>query len=183
MVVHLCPMMQTNRSGNEIYATLYKACRGAGLPTAQGDQIAQIVAGAYSNLVLQAILIHLGQPQHPPLVTAAAQNVRIENVHILRDFPIIHDAFQAGLAQVTCTDLIPDALINALCHHFGWSLQVHPDALIFTPSDLADPQGPQRADVDNLLWDQLETWAYETYVPESDTSRLSGAGPGLSDND
>ncbi|HAJ83567.1 MAG TPA: DUF3726 domain-containing protein, partial [Rhodobacteraceae bacterium] len=32
-------------------------------------------------------------------------------------------------------------------------------------------------------WQQLETYAALTYVPETDASRLVGAGAGLTDND
>ena len=40
-----------------------------------------------------------------------------------------------------------------------------------------------RYEVDPDEWHQLEIYAELTYVPETDASRLVGAGAGLTDND
>lgn len=40
-----------------------------------------------------------------------------------------------------------------------------------------------RAEVDNAVWDALQTFAHKTYAPNTGQSRLSGAGAGLLDND
>ena len=40
-----------------------------------------------------------------------------------------------------------------------------------------------RCEVDPDEWHQLEIYAELTYVPETDASRLAGAGAGLTDND
>ena len=40
-----------------------------------------------------------------------------------------------------------------------------------------------RVEIDDDLWCEAEALAAKTYVPESDDSRLTGAGAGLSDND
>ena len=42
---------------------------------------------------------------------------------------------------------------------------------------------PARCEVASDEWQQLETYAALTYVPETDASRLVGAGAGLTDND
>jgi len=42
---------------------------------------------------------------------------------------------------------------------------------------------PARCEVAPDEWQQLETYAALTYVPETDASRLVGAGAGLTDND
>lgn len=38
-------------------------------------------------------------------------------------------------------------------------------------------------DIDDTGWARLSEFAFRSYVPESDASRLSGAGAGLTDND
>ncbi len=43
------------------------------------------------------------------------------------------------------------------------------------------PSGPYK--VDTQIWNRLSKLAAQTYVPETESSRLSGAGAGLVDND
>ena len=41
----------------------------------------------------------------------------------------------------------------------------------------------QRASVDSEAWERLRSLEFKTYAPESEISRLKGAGAGVSDND
>ena len=42
---------------------------------------------------------------------------------------------------------------------------------------------PARVGIDDTAYELLKTFAYKTYVPSSETSRVAGAGAGLTDND
>jgi len=59
-------------------------------------------------------------------------------------------------------------------------------SLIIAKANLPDaPLIPTQhhQDVCNTIWQILNDFAYQTYVPATDKSRLSGAGAGLVDND
>jgi hypothetical protein len=60
--------------------------------------------------------------------------------------------------------------------------EMHPDDM---PQHRIGPACEPRdgIEVDAAAWDILQTWAARTYVPESQQSRLAGAGAGLTDND
>jgi hypothetical protein len=47
--------------------------------------------------------------------------------------------------------------------------------------DVTAPAGPCK--IDKQIWERLNRLAAQTYVPETESSRLSGAGAGLVDND
>ena len=61
------------------------------------------------------------------------------------------------------------------------------DWLIITKSVMSAPAVTslrhQGAEVDTMTWSELTDFANRTYVPECETSRLRGAGAGLTDND
>ena len=61
------------------------------------------------------------------------------------------------------------------------------DWLIITKSVMSAPAVTslrhQGAEVDTMTWSELTDFANRTYVPEGETSRLRGAGAGLTDND
>ena len=48
---------------------------------------------------------------------------------------------------------------------------------------LPTPAKPKRQTLDPELWARIKALAAHTYVPESETSKLSGAGAGTHDND
>lgn len=176
-------MTQTDRSGNEIYATAYKAGRGAGIPTAQAERMAVVLAGQYSDSVLGAFLTHLATDQNPLSVDMSGGTCTIQNAHMLRDFTVIDDALGAGMDQVILPAMGADALVDALCLVFGWACVSDGAQMIFTKTATPHPNPPKRAMVDDALWDKLNAWAARTYVPETENSLLSGAGAGLNDND
>ena len=57
----------------------------------------------------------------------------------------------------------------------SWKQVPEPKALIEIDS--------QSFETSNQTWERLETYAYKTYVPETEKSRLEGAGAGIVDID
>jgi hypothetical protein len=83
--------------------------------------------------------------------------------------------------SVTCgaADGIPDGMTDALSTTMV-------DAVAILPGELCDTETPSptaRADIPEATARQLDAFAQRTYAPETETSRLAGAGAGLTDND
>ena len=76
-------------------------------------------------------------------------------------------------------DGIPDGMTDALSTTMV-------DAVAILPGELCDTETPSptaRADIPEAIARQLDAFAQRTYAPETETSRLAGAGAGLTDND
>ncbi|MGB1234519.1 MAG: hypothetical protein ACPG5U_02160 [Planktomarina sp.] len=176
-------MTATDRSGNEIYGTAYKAGRGAGVPTGQADHMAQMLSRCADNAVLTAFLDHLDTPAEAAVVTTGT-GLKITKAHLFRDGPLVVDALKGGAAEAVLSPMDANcACVQGFARTQG--LHVAPDGsdgAVFTLGTSANPL-PQRAIIDDALWQRLNRWASKTYVPETDASRLSGAGAGLTDND
>ena len=77
--------------------------------------------------------------------------------------------------------LIPDIMAGRLAEISALSdrVVIWPDKDI--SMQMSAPSGPCK--VDKQIWQSLNSLAAQTYVPETESSRLSGAGAGLVDND
>ncbi|MBX2867364.1 MAG: DUF3726 domain-containing protein [Acidiferrobacterales bacterium] len=78
--------------------------------------------------------------------------------------------------------------------YMGEKMESHFENQIKISSEMTNHQHPCKNDkvrttrigsvvVDSSAWKQLELLSYQTYVEATDSSRLSGAGAGLNDND
>jgi hypothetical protein len=108
--------------------------------------------------------------------------VEVKNANILRDFAVCADAAISGAPSVVIQDIEKSELIIALAKHRG--------VVVNTQSkDLSITDGTgfkllfERCEIDANDWTAIGRYAALTYVPETDQSRLDGAGAGLSDND
>jgi len=94
---------------------------------------------------------------------------------------IYQQQFRLAADGLSSAILLPDnapgqlAEISALSG--GAVIQISPDI----SGQMHAPAGP--FDVDEQIWQRLNKLAAQTYVPETESSRLSGAGAGLVDND
>lgn len=166
----------TERSGNEIYGMVLRAARGAQLPLAHAQDLA--AACRWLGGDLSQIVEALETAQDPNGVALSVPG-------------IIDIALANPGRPQTLGNPSPKALIAALCkeaacrHQCQIELTVSQDTATVCASDGPTPNGPKsaRASIDAAIWDKLGAWAARTYVPESEASRLSGAGAGLHDND
>ena len=95
--------------------------------------------------------------------------------------PMIRDAFEAGAAravagQVYCRALLAAMLPEAIVEDTGAEIVVRPAG---TPTPVA--RGP--VDIAPAVWTAFESLAARILVPDTDLSRLAGAGAGGADAD
>ena len=145
------------RSANEISGMVLKAARGAGMPLGCAEDLAR-AAPALAALGALGIV--------PDLLGLECDLPRLEGGVVLGGHPILAitawcDLRNAGV-EATLEASFSQELLTAMQAE---------DAAV----------GP--FEVDNSLWAQLQSYAERTFVPESEASRLAGAGAGLTDND
>jgi hypothetical protein len=101
---------------------------------------------------------------------------------LLRDFSACADAAALGVKPVRLCGLAACDLAHALARSRGLSIAAEGADVVFTEQEAVRPQVSRGAVVPEI-WQQVASFAALTYVPETDASRLAGAGAGLSDND
>ena len=168
-----------NVSSNQLKMAVLKACRGIGLPVAQAQEVAAAIAA--SPLALNKLLAHLAKP-----ISSASFDfsfgVDVQNAHLLRDFSVCADAVSRGAVLVILRGVAKCDVTQALAQYHGVSAEMDNGDLHVAPHQYpAQKSGRCKVDPDD--WRRLGVYAALTYVPETDASRLAGAGAGLTDND
>jgi hypothetical protein len=178
------------RSVNEIQVLVLKAARGAGVPLANAEDLANAVAGSIHTRpdVLREVLGTL----RGPLVAASLTDGTTLNGSFALTGPAAIDLLLAGENAVTIKPAPPGNLLAALVkdanrtHGVSLVISKAPSTatLEFSMSDAPPskrPTGP--VDVEDDIWSRLSALAAKTYVPASVASRSLGAGANLDDND
>jgi hypothetical protein len=168
-----------NVSSNELQMAALKACRGIGLPIAQAQEVAAAVAA--SPKAIPVFLKYLSEPLQRADFDFT-NGVEIKNANILRDFAVCADAAISGAPSVVIQDIEKCELIIALAKHRGVMVNTQSNNLSISKG-IASELLVERCDIDANDWKVIVQYAALTYVPETDQSRLDGAGAGLSDND
>ncbi|MFK7743543.1 MAG: hypothetical protein AB8B47_00705 [Roseobacter sp.] len=157
-------------SASEITALAHKAARGAGAPPAQAERFGAVtalhlMAGRDATLLVRA----LGDLPSGPII----------------QYPVFLDACLLSGSGACVQNIQEQQLFQSYVDALPYA--AHLDAsrlkLVF---DLTVPRAkiqPKRILGCEVLVQQLTDLAARTFVPESDTSRLAGAGAGLTDND
>ena len=168
-----------NVSSNELQMAVLKACRGIGLPIAQAQDVAAAVAA--SPKVIPHFLKYLSRPSQKADFDFS-DGLEVTNANILRDFAVCADAAIFGTSSVVIRDIDKCELIIALAKHRGVMVNTQSNNLRISKG-IASELLFERCDIDANDWTAIGQYAALTYVPETDQSRLDGAGAGLSDND
>ena len=106
----------------------------------------------------------------------------VQNAFLLRDFSVCADAVGLGALPVILRGVPNCDVTQALAQYHGVSAVIHNEDLHMAPHQYpAQKSGRCKVDPDD--WRRLGVYAALTYVPETDASRLAGAGAGLTDND
>ena len=166
-------------SSNELQMLVLKACRGVGVPMGQAREVA--VALAESPQALGALLPHLALPMKSAKFDFS-DGLTVQDAALLRDFSACADAAALGVKPVRLCGLAACDLAHALARSRGLSIAAEGADVVFTEQEAVRPQVSRGAVVPEI-WQQVASFAALTYVPETDASRLAGAGAGLSDND
>ena len=169
-----------NISGNELKMMVLKACRGIGIPVAQAQDVARAVAASPESL--EALLLHLAQPLHE-VYFDFSKGLKIEKICLLRDFSTCVDAVQSETVPVVIKSQVSDPLLVAMAALHAINVAASGADLVLTKGSAETPSFSKRSNVDLNDWTALGKYAALTYVPETEASRLGGAGAGLTDND
>ena len=164
------------RSANEVMALAAKAARGAGAPPAQAAEfgraaLCHLIAGREGADLRRALD---ALPAGPILSLPLAFARIIETSNGGTATGIIPRAAELALAQ-SYAEALPFEQTHA-AETKGLSLTVHTTKPV-RRSAVA------RVRLDDGLAAFMSTLAARTFVPESEASRLAGAGAGLTDND
>ncbi|NNK78705.1 MAG: DUF3726 domain-containing protein [Litoreibacter sp.] len=181
------------RSLNEVQALVLKAGRGAGLPLGLAQDLAAAVPwmGQAIETLPEALQVsgttRLPERQPDALV--------FEEARAVMDGPCALDLARAETGQaLELRNLDAPEILQALisCNRAvtGKDMvveKVGPEDLRLTARsedlEVAPSAGRPPLMVGQETWTRLEKLAAKTFVPESESSRASGAGAGLSDND
>ncbi len=168
MAADIFDMTDIELSANEIEALVLKAARGGGLPLGLAEDLAAAVA--YLDLAaLRVCPCDSGAAAAIPTAldrVAAGEGAQT----VVADHDMI-EAYVASIEQQTGRTLIREKT----------------DAggvfVAFTPEAPAFCATRGRRAVPQALLDHLTEMAAKTLVPETECSRIAGAGAGLTDND
>ncbi len=168
---------------NEIAGMVQKAARGAGLPTGQAEDLGRVAAYlAGTGGRITPVTAALQEPFCKVDVTWTDSGVEVHQGPAALIGPIVRDAFTMGHKAAVLADIAHAPLIAAFLAENGIALkwdQKHlslSDTTVIKPTCKPVPIPP----ADWAIWSAL---AAKTYVPETEASRLVGAGAGLTDND
>ena len=166
-------------SSNELQMLVLKACRGVDLPFSQAQEVASAISA--SPRAIPDFLEYLSLT-HQKAEFDFTNGLEIKNANILRDFSVCADAAQQGVDEIVICDVKVCALIIALAKYRGVKVAVRSDDLSISKHAKFETKN-ERHNLDPKYLSMLNQYAALTYVPETDQSRLDGAGAGLNDND
>ncbi|EBA05488.1 hypothetical protein RB2150_15401 [Rhodobacteraceae bacterium HTCC2150] len=183
-----------SHSRNEVSALITKAGVGAGLPWA----LAQDLALAFISIEMPSIEdwrsldVALSNQLNPLSATSETQYLEILNAQIVTAGPATTDWLGADFGRVTLHDLdAPNLLVGYLTvgsveHGLAYKCTAEGNQIKVSAQELSltrNPSSLARLEIPHEILESLHAFAANTYVPESEASRLSGAGAGLTDND
>ncbi|MDA9237654.1 hypothetical protein N9P15_01000 [Planktomarina sp.] len=168
-----------NTSSNELQVAVLKACRGVGLPIAQAQEVAAAVAA--SPQAIPDFLQYLSQP-FQKVGFDFTNGLEVKNANILQDFSVCADAAISGESSVVIRDFDRCELIIALAKHRGVMVKTQSNDLSISKGAASELLF-ERCNLSTKDWAAIGQYAALTYVPETDQSRIDGAGAGLTDND
>ena len=156
-----------------------KACRGINLPISQAQEVSLAIAA--SPKAIPNFLKYLSLT-HQKAEFDFTNGLEIKDANILRDFSVCADAAQQGVNEIILRDVKVCELILALAKYRGVKVDVRSSDLFISKHAKFEKKF-ERQNLDPKYLSMLNKYAALTYVPETDQSRLDGAGAGLNDND
>lgn len=168
---------------NEIESMAQKAARGAGIPLGQAEDLGRVaVYLAGTGGKVQAITRALEETQTPAHVDWGEGEVTVRSGSAALLGPIIRDAFAMGYDTAILADLSHTLLVGAFLAQSGVALRWDGRKLTRSDTSVLEPRC-KPVSIPASDWAVWCAFAAKTYVPETESSRLAGAGAGLTDND
>jgi hypothetical protein len=171
-------------SFNELDARLKKAAKGAGLPWGLAEEFAK------SLLLLAQLRVELGSWVVEFLADA-------DSPSLLAEWSYELDLSKPPSEKIACSAAQHSVWLGFTGRYAKLQgvdiaaltdIQVTPQGVVYDlsvagPSERTSSVLCLRAEVHDEVWQQLENLEFKTYAPESESSRLKGAGAGVTDND
>lgn len=172
------------RSNNELVALAAKAARGAGVPVDQAMDFGRALAALAPEIDLDDLKAALEPPFGRITAEAHEDRLDITKARIVLAAPAALDALFCESGSVRLIDVDAARLAIGYARLWGLACDEADGTVILRKADLPVKSPPSTArHVPEDIWDWLNSLAARTYVPASESSRLSGAGAGLTDND
>ena len=169
------------RSEAEIRSLINKAGRGAGLSLGHSIEMSNLTPKLMSDPELMFMMIDVLSEDHQKICAEVTGKTIL----------IVVDSLLSDLDEVVLEDLKWPALLRVLLinsqEKYGVFFKIDEIdeshlSIKLSKKNFFSQVGPPAPIPFNLI-KLLEKMASKTYVPESETSRLKGAGAGLTDND
>jgi hypothetical protein len=168
---------------NEIGSTVQKAARGAGIPLGQSEDMGRIaIYLAATGGDVSAVTRALQEPAATVDIIWTSDAVSVPSGHAALIGAIIRDAFAMGYDTAVLADLDHAPLVGAFLAESGVALKWDGRTLTRSDTTVLEPVC-KPVSIPAADWDVWAGYAANTYVPETEASRLAGAGAGLNDND
>jgi hypothetical protein len=166
---------------NEVGGMVQKAARGACIPLGQAEDLGRVAVYLAATGSGVTAITNALQERYAPLALDW-DTVTVLSGQAALVAPAIRDAFMMGYDSAELADITHAPLVGAFLGQSGIALRW--EGLRLTRSDttvLSAACKPVTIPPEDwAIWSNL---AANTYVPETDASRLAGAGAGLNDND
>ena len=173
------------RARNEVEAMALKAARGAGAPLGHAEDFAR-AAGAMAMADAAALDSLSNALDGPFEVDASGIPLRLVGPCMMV-MPLAIDALRSGEAEVLLPGAHPPALVQAYirvaAQDFDIALEISGEKLRLGAVQPPAALPAKAVAVPDAIWRIWDALAAKTYVPETESSRLAGAGAGLTDND
>lgn len=180
------------RSEAEIRSLINKAGRGAGLSLGHSIEMSNLTPKLMSDPELMFMMIDVLSEDHQKICAeVTGKKILIKNAKFAMCGPIVVDSLLSDLDEVVLEGLKWPALLRVLLinsqEKYGVFFKIdeidesHLSIKLSRKNSFSQVRPP--APIPFNLIKLLEKMASKTYVPESEASRLKGAGAGLTDND
>lgn len=171
------------RALNEIEGLVQKAARGAGFPVGQAEDLGRVAAFlAGTGESIAPVTAALQEP-----ISAVDVRWQDESIEVVQGpgaliGPIVCDAFAMGYTSAVLAETAHAALVGAFLAQSGVAPKWSGNSVTVSDTPIPGPKCKPVA-IPHADWRIWQDLAAKTYVPETESSRLAGAGAGLTDND
>ncbi|MFL2799196.1 MAG: hypothetical protein ACJZ89_06405 [Paracoccaceae bacterium] len=186
------PVILQRRSEAEVRSLIIKAGRGTGLSLGHSIEMSDLTPKLMSDLELMFMIVDVLSEDHQQIkAEVSGKKILIKNAKFAMCGPILVDSLMSDFEEVILEELKWPALLRILLitsqEKYGVFFKIDEIderhlSIKLSEKNFFSAVGPPLSIPVSVI-KSLERMASKTYVPESDVSRLKGAGAGLTDND
>lgn len=168
---------------NEVEGLVKKAARGAGFPVGQSEDLGRIAAYlAGTGASVEPITRALCETPTKADIVWGDGIIEIRAGAAALIGPVVRDAFVMGCKEAVLADVTHAPLVAAFLAENGVAQKWEGARVTLSDTTVLKP-GCMPVTIPQEDWQLWQDLAGKTYVPETQASRIAGAGAGLTDND